>query len=78
MSDVAEGGATAFPVIRRAVFPKKGTAVFWWNLHYSGIGDLRTKHGGCPVLVGNKWGIHILKFVMKIFLLLKLFFFSQQ
>lgn len=56
MSDVAEGGATAFPMIKRAVFPKKGTAVFWYNLYASGVGDLRTKHAGCPVLVGNKWG----------------------
>lgn len=57
MSDVLEGGATAFPLIRRAVFPKKGTALVWWNLHTSGVGDLRTKHAGCPVLVGNKWGL---------------------
>lgn len=55
MSDVAEGGATAFPMLKRAVLPKKGTAVFWWNLHASGERDLRTKHAGCPVLVGNKW-----------------------
>lgn len=60
MSDVPEGGATAFPLIRRSIFPKKGSAVFWWNLYYSGSGDLRTKHGGCPVLVGNKWGENIL------------------
>lgn len=56
MTDVEEGGATAFPLIKTAVFPKKGTAVFWLNLFASGEGDLRTKHAGCPVLVGSKWG----------------------
>lgn len=56
MTDVTFGGATAFPLLKRAVFPKKGTAVFWWNLHKSGVRDLRTMHAGCPVLVGSKWG----------------------
>lgn len=56
MSDVAKGGATAFPLIKKAVFPEKGSAVFWLNLHADGIGDFRTKHAGCPVLVGSKWG----------------------
>lgn len=57
MTDVEEGGATAFPLIKKVVFPEKGSAVFWLNLHASGEGDVRTKHAGCPVLVGNKWGI---------------------
>lgn len=56
MSDVEEGGATAFHLIKRAVFPKKGAAVYWLNLHANGTGDARTKHAGCPVLVGSKWG----------------------
>ena len=30
----------------------------WHNLMKSGEGDYSTRHAGCPVLTGNKWGKH--------------------
>lgn len=56
MNDVEKGGATVFPFINVALWPQKGAAALWYNLHKSGEGDLRTKHAGCPVLAGSKWG----------------------
>ncbi|EDW99116.2 prolyl 4-hydroxylase subunit alpha-2 isoform X1 [Drosophila yakuba] len=55
LNDVALGGATAFPFLRLAVPPVKGSLLIWYNLHSSTHKDFRTKHAGCPVLQGSKW-----------------------
>ena len=35
---------------------------FWYNLKASGEGDYMTRHAGCPVLTGSKWGRMASKF----------------
>jgi len=56
LSDVAEGGGTAFSRLGVTIKPKKNAAAFWFNLFRNGEGIVDTIHGACPVLLGEKWG----------------------
>ncbi|CAL8141299.1 unnamed protein product [Orchesella dallaii] len=55
MSDVEKGGATVFPKLNLSLWPEKGSAAFWYNLKKNGLGDSRTQHAACPVLLGTKF-----------------------
>lgn len=57
LTDVETGGDTVFVTTAPGVqvAPKKGAGVFWYNLKRNGQSDDKTKHGGCPVLSGEKW-----------------------
>ncbi len=54
LGETEAGGATAFPRLGLAVRPRRGDALFWYNLHRSGRGDPYTLHAACPVLLGSK------------------------
>ncbi|XP_075148854.1 prolyl-4-hydroxylase-alpha MP [Haematobia irritans] len=55
LSDVQDGGGTAFTFLNTLVRPRKGSLLLWYNLHSSGEPDYRVNHGACPVLKGSKW-----------------------
>ncbi|XP_034668643.1 prolyl 4-hydroxylase subunit alpha-2 [Drosophila subobscura] len=55
MTDVPLGGATIFPKINLTIQPKKGSALFWYNIHNDWEPHLLTRHGVCPMIDGNRW-----------------------
>lgn len=60
VSDVDAGGSTVFPRLGIAIRPKRGNALYFWNLDRNGIPEPLTIHAGAPVERGektivNKW-----------------------
>ena len=49
------GGSTVFLNTGIAVTPRKGTALFWYNLERDGTVDSLSFHGACPTILGVKW-----------------------
>jgi len=47
-----EGGGVKF-------VPRKGSAIFWMNLHRNGTGDERVMHAGLPLKAGRKTAMNI-------------------
>jgi len=54
LSDLV-GGSTAFPNMGVAATPRKGSAVFWYNMDRLGNRDDLSLHGACPTALGIKW-----------------------
>ncbi|XP_049513836.1 prolyl 4-hydroxylase subunit alpha-3-like [Dermacentor silvarum] len=60
LNDVDRGGSTAFPRADLSIRPRRGSALFWFNLKQEPAErqrqiDYSTTHGACPVLRGSKW-----------------------
>jgi prolyl 4-hydroxylase len=55
LNDDFEGGETAFPVIGLRWKPRRGRALFFWNVEPDGAVDRRALHAGRPVTRGEKW-----------------------
>lgn len=55
LSDVEKGGNTVFVKSKISVAPRKGMALFWYNVNPAMKVDTMTSHAGCPVMVGHKW-----------------------
>ncbi|TRY89413.1 hypothetical protein DNTS_010815, partial [Danionella cerebrum] len=55
LSSVEAGGFTAFIYSNFSVPATENSALFWWNLHKNGQGNVDTLHAGCPVIAGDKW-----------------------
>ena len=57
LSDVEEGGETAFPLLNLTVRPMPGTAIVWHSVRDANVyeDELRTEHEARPVVTGRKF-----------------------
>ena len=55
LNNVDGGGATEFVDLGQKIYPQKGRAVIWNNLHPDGSPNPLTRHRGMPVTAGEKY-----------------------
>ena len=55
LNDVLEGGETVFPEVGLSVVPRRGNGVYFEYTNSRSQVDLRSAHGGAPVVQGEKW-----------------------
>ncbi|KAI9199523.1 uncharacterized protein BJ171DRAFT_517823 [Polychytrium aggregatum] len=53
------GGHTFFPELKLSVYPKKGSAVLFFDMNGKGEEDPMTLHGGMPPEWGEKFGLNV-------------------
>jgi len=59
LNDDFSGGTTYFPELRTEINPKKGRAVFWFNVKENGDVNPMTLHTGTDVTAGEKYALNI-------------------
>ena len=57
LNDVKLGGGTAYMYANREMLvePERGSMAFWFDLWTDQSLIRDSTHGGCPILMGNKW-----------------------
>ena len=57
LNDVEAGGGTGFmvPGYEMLFEPRRGSLAFWYGLYANSEMLAPSSHGGCPVLMGQKW-----------------------
>jgi prolyl 4-hydroxylase len=55
LNDVLEGGETVFPEAGLSVVPRRGHGLYFEYTNSRMQVDLRSAHGGAPVVAGEKW-----------------------
>jgi len=55
LNDVLEGGETVFPEAGLSIVPRRGNGLYFEYTNSRSQVDLRSAHGGAPVIQGVKW-----------------------